>query len=88
MQVQQGRGYLVDETTLMSAINHATRAADKFMLPQTVYRNAESAGWGHTNPLSRLLEKAELALTVLPERFFGTVGTVHVKGSNHATSHH
>lgn len=88
MQTQQVGNYLVDEITLFSAINHATRAADKFVLPQTVYRDNESAGWWHTNPLSSRLEKAEVALTILPECFFGMVGAVQVTGGCYAVSEH
>lgn len=58
------------DTKQAEAIDAATRAATSIGLPQTVYRNADSAGWWHTNPFARLLDRAELALTMLPANYF------------------
>ena len=60
----------VCDTTIKEAEASARRMADKAMLPQTIYRDSDSSGWWHTNPLSPRLEKSEVFVTVLPARFF------------------
>lgn len=58
------------DTTKAEAENHASVLANQCGLPQTVYRNADSGGWWHTNALAPLLQKAEVTVTVLPSRYF------------------
>jgi uncharacterized protein YkwD len=58
------------EVPLLAASLSAKRAADEHCLPMTVYRNADSHGWAFTNPISRVLHKAEVFVTILPARFF------------------
>lgn len=58
------------DTSLQTAQNSAVRMADKCGLPQTIYRNADSGGWWHTNALAPLLQKSEVSVTVLPVRYF------------------
>lgn len=57
-------------TTIAEAEAHASICASQCGLPQTIYRNADSSGWWHTNALAPLLNKAELHMTVLPARYF------------------
>ena len=45
------------ETTVKEAESSARRMADKAMLPQTIFRNTETNGWWHTNPLARIFHK-------------------------------
>ena len=58
------------EVPLLAARLSAMRAADEHGLPMTVYRTAETHGWAYTNPISRVLHKAEMFVTILPARFF------------------
>ncbi|WP_232346519.1 hypothetical protein [Cupriavidus sp. USMAA2-4] len=58
------------DTTIESAEASARRAADQFGPPQTVYRNETTGGWWHTHSLALRLRTAELAVTVLPRRYF------------------
>jgi hypothetical protein len=55
---------------LDEAQRYAECAADAYLLPQTVYRNADSGGWWHTNPFASFLRNAELHVTVLPTTYF------------------
>lgn len=55
---------------LEAAIGQAQRAADVTGLPQTVYRNAETCGWANTNALANVLARSEVAVTILPTRYF------------------
>ncbi len=52
------------------AVQHAERVADTSGLPQTVFTNASSGGWWHTNTFASCLQHAQLSVTVLPARFF------------------
>lgn len=58
------------ETSIAQAQHAAERMANTSGLPQTVYRNADSGGWWHTNALAPLLANSEKFVTVLPDRFF------------------
>lgn len=58
------------EFPLVAARLAAMRAADEHCLPMTVYRNADTHGWAFTNPIARVLHKAEVFVTILPARFF------------------
>lgn len=58
------------DTTQTEAISHAQYAADKYCLPQTIFRNEDTRGWWHTNPFASVLGSADVYMTVLPERFF------------------
>lgn len=58
------------EVPRLAARLSAMRAADVYGLPMTVYRNADTHGWAFTNPLARVLRKAEVFVTVLPIRLF------------------
>jgi len=58
------------EFPLLAARLSAMRAADEHGLPMTVYRTADTHGWAYTNPISRVLHKAEVFVTILPARFF------------------
>jgi hypothetical protein len=64
------------DTTLAEAETAASRSAAEACLPMTVYRVPDSAGWTHTNALSRRLEGALRAgaaavhATILPPRWF------------------
>ena len=58
------------ETKLGAAVDSAQRTANLIRLPQTVYRNADSCGWWHTNPFASLLSRAEVHATILPESYF------------------
>lgn len=58
------------EFPLIAARLCAMRAADEHGLPMTVYRTADTHGWAYTNPISRVLHKAEVFVTILPSRFF------------------
>ena len=58
------------DTSLQTAQNSAVPMADQCGLPQTIYRNADSGGWWHTNALAPLLQKSEVSVTVLPVRYF------------------
>jgi hypothetical protein len=58
------------EVPLLAARLSAMRAADEHGLPMTVYRTKETHGWAYTNPISRVLNKAEVFVTILPARFF------------------
>ncbi len=58
------------DTTLPEAELHAAHVATTIGLPQTVFRNADSGGWWHTNPMASLLANAELSVTVLPATYF------------------
>lgn len=58
------------DTNLQAAQDSAVRVADQCGLPQTIYRNADSGGWWHTNALAPLLQKSEVSVTVLPFRYF------------------
>ena len=52
------------------AISIAEHIADASGLPQTVYRDANSAGWASTNALANRLDGAEKLMTALPIRYF------------------
>lgn len=56
--------------SLETAIDLATKAADDYTLPQTVYRNADTCGWANTNFLAPVLDRSELFVTILPARYF------------------
>ena len=58
------------EFPLVAARLAAMRAADEHCLPMTVYRNTDTHGWAFTNPIARVLHKAEVFVTILPSRFF------------------
>lgn len=58
------------ETKVGEAIVCAEQAANESMLPQTVFRDAESGGWWHTHAMALRLAKAECIRTVLPVRYF------------------
>jgi len=58
------------DTSLLAAKLHARRKADEFMLPQTIFRNSDTAGWWHTNSFASVLAKAEVFATILPARYF------------------
>lgn len=58
------------EVPLLAARLSAMRAADEHGFPMTVYRTEETHGWAYTNPMSRVLNKAEVFVTILPARFF------------------
>jgi len=58
------------DVRLESAVACAMAAADRIGLPQTVYRDADSGGWWHTNSLAPRLERAELHATYLPANYF------------------
>ncbi|MGT2457708.1 hypothetical protein ACU4GI_32930 [Cupriavidus basilensis] len=75
MQTGQARSgtapQLVNYDTSRDHAEHcATRAADTHGLPQTVFRDKDSCGWWHTNSLAGRLDRAELAVTMLPARYF------------------
>jgi hypothetical protein len=59
-----------DQVPLLAASLAALRDANKFMLPMTVYRTADTYGWAYTNPLALVLRKAEVFVTILPGRYF------------------
>lgn len=54
----------------LDAVRHAERCADSSSLPQTVFTNAASGGWWHTNTFASCLQHAQLSVTVLPAHFF------------------
>jgi hypothetical protein len=58
------------ETKVDEAVALAEEAANVSMLPQTVFRDADSGGWWHTHSMATRLAKAECNRTVLPERYF------------------
>lgn len=58
------------DTSVLAAKLHAARSSDESMLPQTIFRTPDTAGWWHTNCHSRLLEKAEVFATIPPTRYF------------------
>lgn len=58
------------DTCVLAAKLHAARSANESMLPQTIFRTADTAGWWHINCHSRLLSKAEVFATILPTRYF------------------
>lgn len=58
------------DTKKTEAISHAEREADRSMIPQTIFRNEDSAGWWHTNPFASLLKRSEVYMSVLPSRYF------------------
>lgn len=58
------------DTSLSEAILCARSGSEASQLPQTVYRNADSGGWWHTNAFARILAGAELSVTILPPRYF------------------
>jgi len=58
------------EFPLIAARLSATRAAEEQGLPMTVYRTSDTHGWAYTDPISRVLDKAEVFVTILPARFF------------------
>lgn len=59
-----------NETSVEAAIQAASRAADAYCLPQTVYKDADSCGYWHINSLASRLCKAEIVVTMLPVRYF------------------
>lgn len=59
------------DTTLDEACRCAEAFADKELMPQTVYRNAESGGWWHTNPFASFLGRSEVFCTYLGKRYHG-----------------
>jgi hypothetical protein len=60
------------DTKLPEAIARAQHYADMTSIPQTVYRNEESAGWWHTHSFANLLKSAELHVTFLPYYYFNS----------------
>jgi len=58
------------DTSVLAAKLRAAISANESMLPQTIFRTADTAGWWHTNCFSRLLGKAEVFATILPSRYF------------------
>ena len=58
--------------SLSDALGIAQRAADTYSLPQTLYRDAQTSGWTSLEPTCTRLQRpgAELALTVLPSRYW------------------
>lgn len=68
--INAGRALSQDETTLAAATGYAERAADEYRLPQTVFRDADSCGWWHTNPFATRLQRAKLHVTILPRNYF------------------
>ncbi len=58
--------------SLVEALGIAQRAADTCGLPQTLYRDADTAGWTSLEPTCSRLNRpgTELALTVLPTRYW------------------
>ena len=55
---------------LSQALESAQAAADKYGLPQTVFKTPETCGWSNTNPFSSVLAKADVHATILPANFF------------------
>lgn len=60
----------LDDVCRNSAFQRAERATLKFGIPQTVYRNNDSGGWSHTNPMAKFLVSAEKFVTILPANYF------------------
>lgn len=58
------------DTSVLAAKLHAARTANESMLPQTIFRTPDTAGWWHTHCHSRLLSRAEVFATILPTRYF------------------
>lgn len=58
------------ETSMETAVMTAEAAANESCLPQTVYLNADTAGWWHTNAFASILSRGAVAVTVLPSRYF------------------
>jgi len=58
------------DTSLLAAKLYAKRGADASSLPQTIFRTPQTAGWWHTHCHARVLEKAEVFVTILPARYF------------------
>jgi hypothetical protein len=58
------------DTNLLAAKLRAVHKADEFMVPQTIFRTPDTAGWWHTNSFASLLAKAEVFATILPSRYF------------------
>jgi hypothetical protein len=61
-----------DATPLNEAWQYAEAAADKHGLPQTLYSDAESCGWWHTNALANRVHAPGVLLhvTILPANYF------------------
>lgn len=66
------------ETSKREAIEAAKAAADASSLPQTVFRDADSCGWWHTNSLANRLHgaKTKVFATYLPSNYFPPAGWV------------
>lgn len=58
------------ETPRRAALSYAEVAADASGLPQTIFRDHDSAGWWHTHSLAGRLAKSELWISMLPSRYF------------------
>jgi hypothetical protein len=58
------------EHPLEAAILDAALAADGSWLPQTVYRNSTTSGWTSLCNGSRVLERSEVLVTILPKQYF------------------
>lgn len=58
------------DTRLPEGIHWAVHHSFESGLPQTVYRDASSGGWWTMQALSPALGKAQVALTVLPPRWW------------------
>ena len=58
------------DSTIEAGVLAASVAATKHSLPQTVFRNKDSAGWSHTNPFSKCLNQSQVFFTALPENYF------------------
>lgn len=58
------------DTSLLAAKLYAKRGADTSSLPQTIFRTPETSGWWHTHCHARVLDKAEVFVTILPARYF------------------
>jgi hypothetical protein len=58
--------------SLNDGMSIATKAADDFGLPQTLYKNADTCGWANTNPFSKILHNKDTKqhCSVLPKNYF------------------
>lgn len=57
---------------LESATDCASRAADQYGLPQTVFITADTNGWWHTNAFATVLSKpgTSVHVTMMPSRYW------------------
>jgi len=68
--VSRTAGVYSCEVPLLAARLSALRAADEHGLPMTVFRRADTHGWAYTNPMSRVLYRSEVFVTILPFNYF------------------